>query len=663
MKSLLRYSIRLKLTLATLVPLMTAIALCWLIGASIITTRFFSQAQQGVETDLNSAHEIVQGELARLGDSVRLTSRSPELSAALRDDSAGLAAPVLQAMLRNERLSFLTMVDHYGLVRYRAAHPGSVGDSRVGDKLVADALKGAVVSGIVLLAPEQAGRENPLLPAQMSIHIRPTPHSRLYTRQVEDRGMFFVAAAPVVTPGGAVSGVIYGGVLLNNDSRLVDRITRVVFQRGDSITRDMGNATVFLDDVRIATTVLDQHRQPAIGTMMSAEVYGVISRGQRWSGSAFVLNERNFSAYEPLLDYGGAIIGALYAGTPERPYRELRTRVNLIFSGVLVLVTLIGVSLSAWLGTSLSRPIKALENGARRIAAGEQLPDIVLGSHDEIAVLAEEFNIMKHRVAEREEEILALNHTLEEKVAERTAQVEDQNQLLLVAQQELARAERLVGIGMLASGVAHEINNPLAIIRGNAELLEMSVSGETAAREEVETIIRQVGRIERIVATLRTFSRGSAKQVALFSLEPLLDGILDQAGHQIPLEGFSLVRGYRGREIALEGDEDQLRQVFTNLILNGLQAMEGSGVLTVDAALDRDHGQVSVSVADSGPGISPEQREQLFIPFFSTKRDGTGLGLAVSYGIVRDHGGEIRVGGEPGKGAVFTVVVPVRQGG
>ena len=336
---------------------------------------------------------------------------------------------------------------------------------------------------------------------------------------------------------------------------------------------------------------------------------------------------------------------------------------DLIFSGVLGLVTLIGVSLSAWLGASLARPIRAVEAAARHIAAGEHLPeDIVTGGHDEIAVLAESFNIMKHRVAEREEEILALNRTLEEKVAERTSQLEEKSHWLLVAQQELARAERLVGIGMLASGVAHEINNPLAIIRGNAELLEMSASGEAAAREEVETIIRQVGRIERIVANLRTFSRGDAKQVARFSLEPLLDGILDQVGHQIHLEGFSVVRGYNGGEIALEGDEDQLRQVFTNLILNGLQAMEGSGVLMVDAALDRDNGQVTVSVADSGPGISPEQREQLFTPFFSTKRDGTGLGLAVSYGIVRDHGGEIRVGGEPGKGAVFTVALPVRQG-
>ncbi|HEY4743723.1 MAG TPA: cache domain-containing protein [Desulfuromonadaceae bacterium] len=655
-------SIRLKLTIATLVPLMAAIALCWLIGASIITTRLFSQAQQTVDTDLNSAHEMLRGELARLGDTIRLTALSPELSAALRTPAGPASAPALQFILRNERLGFLTVVDRFGLVRYRAANPSMVGDSRQADKLITDALTGVAASGIAQLTPEQAGRENPQLPAQMSITVRPTPHGRIYTRQVEGRGLFLVAAAPVPAPGGGVGGAVYGGVLLNNDNRLVDRITRVVFQRGDTAPRNVGSATIFLDDVRIATTVPDQQGQAAIGSLMSAEVFAAVSRGERWSGPAFVLNERNFSAYEPLRDYGGTVVGALYAGMPERPYRQLRTRVNLIFSGVLVVVALIGLALSAWLGAGMARPIRAVEEGARRIAAGEHLPDIVLGGHDEIAILAEEFNIMKHRVAEREEEILALNHTLEEKVAQRTAQLEEKNQWLLVAQQELARAERLVGIGMLASGVAHEINNPLAIIRGNAELLQLAQAHGSHDHDEVETIIRQVGRIERIVANLRTFSRGGTKRPGLFPLEGLLDGILDQVGHQVPLEGCTIERGYRGVAIALEGDEDQLRQVFTNLVVNGLQAMAGSGMLRVDAALDEEEGRVRVAVADSGPGISPEQREKIFTPFYSTKRDGTGLGLAVSYGIVRDHGGEIRVGGEPGAGAVFTVVLPLRQG-
>lgn len=662
MRRLLRYSIRFKLTVATLVPLVAAIALCWVIGASIITDRIYNQAQQTVEINLNSAHELFQGELAHLADIIKETAHSPELTAALRDNAVSAAIPPLQGFFRNGRMGFLTVTDRYGIVRHRVTNSGLAGDSQRGEKLVSDALAGVVASGVTLLSAEQAARENPRLPGEMAIAVRPTPHARLYTAKIEERGMFLVAAAPIKGAGGEVTGAVYGGMLLNGDSSLVDRITRIIFPRGASSAIGSGGATIFLDDVRIATSVLDGRKQRALGTLMSEEVYDSVSRGEKWSGRAFVLNDWHFSAYEPVRDYRGGVIGALYVGMPESPYLLIRSRFNLIFTGVLVFVTLVGVALSAWLGSNLARPIKAVEDGARRIAAGEQLPDIVVGSHDEIAVLAEEFNIMKHRLAERDAENLALNHTLEQKVIERTAQLEEKSEQLLAAQKELAQAERLAGIGLLASGVAHEINNPLAIIRGNAELLEILAPPDAPHSEEVETIIEQVGRVERIVGNLLAFSRGSAKRLTAVSLAPLLNGILDQIGYQVPLERYTLERRYDGGEIRIEGDEDQLRQVFTNLVLNGLQAMKEGGTLRVDAVLDQEAGLCSVTVTDSGPGIAREHFDKLFTPFFSTKSGGTGLGLAVSYGIVKDHGGEIRVQSEIGEGAAFTVVLPLRQG-
>lgn len=359
------------------------------------------------------------------------------------------------------------------------------------------------------------------------------------------------------------------------------------------------------------------------------------------------------------------IIGAstLYLGIHELPFFDLRFRIHLIFGTILIFVTMIGVSISAWLGSSLSRPIKAVEEGARLLALGEHIPDIVVGGHDEISIMAEEFNIMKHRLIERENEILLLNRTLEEKVAERTVQLDEKNQWLLVAQQELARAERLVAIGILASGLAHEINNPLAIIRGNAELLEMSSRLNDSDQSEVETIIRQVGRVERIVSNLLTFARTKKKAVLVFNIEALLDDILNQIGHQIPLESYRIERNYKtavGDKI--EGDEDQLRQVFTNLIVNGLQAMETGGTLTVSTEVsDQVPQSCLITISDGGYGISAEAKEKLFTPFFTTKSRGTGLGLAVSYGIVKDHGGDIKVESEPGMGAAFIVTLPFKQ--
>ncbi|MGB9079818.1 MAG: cache domain-containing protein [Desulfuromonadaceae bacterium] len=657
----LRSSIRLKLTVATLLPLMTAIAVCWVIGASIITTRFSSQALQSVASSLNSAHEIFLADLSRLSDIVRLTAQSPEMTAVLTDPKTDSVIPPLQTILRNERLSFLTVVDRYGFVRYRAANPGGTGDSRRGEKLIADALKGAPGSGVMLLTAAEAELENPLLPSAMTLQVKATSHARRYTKKVEDRGLFQVSATPVLAPDGSVEGVVYGGVLLNGNSRLVDRITQVLFQRGEADSHARGNVTIFLDDVRIATSVLDQQGKPAVGTLMSEEVFSSISRGAPRVGSAFVLDSRYFTAYEPLRDPRGSVVGALYVGMPEKPLLQLRSQVNMIFSAVLLFVALIGIALSAWLGTNLSRPIRALEEGARRIASGENLPDITMDSHDEIASLAGEFNSMKHRLRERDAENRALNRTLEQKVSERTVQLEEKSRQLLNAQKDLAQAERLAGIGLLASGVAHEINNPLAIIRGNAELLEMSPRLDDSDQSEVETIIRQVGRVKRIVSNLLTFAGTTKKVVRPCDIEALLDEILDQIGHQIPLEGYSIERKGQSARGDIEGDCDQLRQVFTNLIVNGLQAMESGGTLTVSTAVDREGGCCSVTIGDSGPGIPPDVQEKLFTPFFTTKPRGTGLGLAVSYGIVKDHGGDIRVESTPGEGTAFVVLLPLRQ--
>jgi two-component system NtrC family sensor kinase len=122
-----------------------------------------------------------------------------------------------------------------------------------------------------------------------------------------------------------------------------------------------------------------------------------------------------------------------------------------------------------------------------------------------------------------------------------------------------------------------------------------------------------------------------------------------------------LVRSYWGSDSQIEGDQDQLRQVFTNLIVNGLQSMPEGGELVVDTELDQTGGKIRVRIQDHGTGIPAEDMDKLFTPFFSTKPRGTGLGLAVSYGIVSDHGGEIFVESRVGAGAVFTVQLPLRQ--
>lgn len=645
-----RVSIRRKLVFATLAPLCAAILLCWMIGAMLITDRIFRQAQKKVISDLNSARKVYLDEVNHLAGIVKVAGLNPDMAASL--GGAGFSGPEtqLQQLLKSESLSFLNVVDNNGVVRYRTANPRAKGDLLADDPIIARALKGEQAGGSQLYTPERLERENLLLAKGAPLAILPTPLSRPTERKVEERGLLLVAAAPLRASDGRVVGALQAGLMLNRDSRVVDTITRIVYDQEEG-----GAATIFLGDVRIATSVRDAAGERATGTLMSAEVASaVLDQGSLWSSRAFVLNDWNISAYEPISDPRGKVIGALYVGMPERPFLQMRTNLNLTFVVVLLFVALIGISISTWISSRLAQPVRALADAARRMAAGEHIAPIVVDTDDEIALLADEFNTMT-------KEISTLKHTLEQKVVERTAQLEEKSQQLLSTQKELAKAERLAGLGLLAAGVGHEINNPLAIIRGNVELLQDEIPEEAEEREEVEAIMVEVGRIERIVNNLRVFSKREALLPHPFRLERLLDGILDQIGHQVPLEGYRIERRFAGCNIILKGDEERLRQVFTNLILNGLQAMPDGGRLTVDTEVREANQRVCVTVSDSGRGISPQHIEKLFTPFFTTKPRGTGLGLAVSYGIISDHGGEIRVESSEGEGAAFTVLLPLQQ--
>jgi len=645
-----RASIRRKFVFATLTPLCVAILLCWLIGSLLITERIFRQAQQNMLGGLDLARRVYQDEINHLDGVVKGAALMPELVQRLDNVRFERPEKVLLQIQQTENLSFLNLVDAKGVVRYRAANPQQQGDQPEDDPVLDHALGGELTGGVQIYSQERLKAENPALAQAAQIALTPTPRARMTTRDREPRGLMLVAAAPLLTNDGRVAGVLQAGFMLNGDSRVVDTITRIVFGQDGK-----GAATIFLGDVRVATNVRDMAGDRAIGSLMSEEVAKVVlDQGRNWSDRAFVFSNWYISAYEPIRNTSGNVIGALYVGMPEQPLLDMKRRLDVIFAGVLLFVALIGISLATWISSHMARPVRALAEAARRMATGQHIEPITVTSNDEIGLLANEFNTMAREVG-------LLNQTLEQKVEERTRDLEEKNVQLLATQKELCRAERLADVGMLAAGVAHEINNPLAVIRGNAELLQSAIPVDGENREEADAILAEAIRIERIVNNLRVFSLSGIKRVSTFPLGKMLDTILDQIGHQIPLDHCQVIRDYRGRDIDIGGDKDQLRQVFTNLIANGLQAMPDGGELVVSAEPDEADQQVRVAIRDNGCGIPEGDKGRIFSPFFSTKAQGTGLGLAVSYGIVRDHGGDIQVESRSGEGSTFVVLLPLRQ--
>jgi two-component system sensor histidine kinase HydH len=239
------------------------------------------------------------------------------------------------------------------------------------------------------------------------------------------------------------------------------------------------------------------------------------------------------------------------------------------------------------------------------------------------------------------------------------------NRQLAQAQEEKRRSERLAALGQLSAGLAHEIRNPLGVIKGSSEMLSKKLqASEPVAGELAGYISSEVNRLNTIVTRFLDFARPSQLQLHPEAIVPLVDRALKSAHDRWPEARVEVERQYSDGLPAIPVDSDLCEQVFTNLFLNAYEAMEKEGgKLRVSIAPGSSDGRrgIEVAVADTGPGIAPELLEQIFNPFFTTKKDGVGLGLSIVSKIIDDHRGWIRVASDPGKGACFRVFLPASQ--
>ena len=228
-------------------------------------------------------------------------------------------------------------------------------------------------------------------------------------------------------------------------------------------------------------------------------------------------------------------------------------------------------------------------------------------------------------------------------------------------EQRLVQADKLTSIGLLAAGVAHEVNTPLAVISTYAQMLGKQVSGDEQKSRILEKIAKQTFRASEIVNSLLSFSRTSTTDFDEVDLNRVVRETLNLIEHQLQKAGVEIRQEIETGLPPIRGSANKLQQVFLNLFLNARDAMETGGVLVIRTLSGGDTARVEV--ADSGPGIPPEHLRRIFDPFFTTKgsRKGTGLGLSVTYGIVKEHGGSIGVDSRPGRGTRFQLEFPLAK--
>ncbi|MBF0557939.1 MAG: HAMP domain-containing protein [Nitrospirae bacterium] len=352
-------------------------------------------------------------------------------------------------------------------------------------------------------------------------------------------------------------------------------------------------------------------------------------------------------------------IFAAYGTSAAELERIIRQQNWAIAAYVLVFLAVISVVLCSILWKLVSTPVSMLAEGMHRVASGDLEYKVTINTKDEMGELAKSFNMMTGELSRAKAELIAWGTKLEKMVDEKTEMIKN-------AQAQLIQSEKLASLGRMAAGVAHEINNPLTGVITFGHFLLKALPPDSQEKKDVEVILEQANRCSSIVKGLLGFSRATSTEKSAVNINDILKGTLDVLGRKADFFKLRIVTLLDDSLPLVVAGGLQLQQVFMNMIVNAADAMEGGGTLTISTRHVTDDGreQAEIEFSDTGCGISREDLPKIFEPFFTTKPvgKGTGLGLAVSYGIIQDHDGTITVRSEVGKGTSFLIRLPLYDG-
>ncbi|WP_295540777.1 cache domain-containing protein [uncultured Thiohalocapsa sp.] len=663
--------VRNKLLTLVLLPQLIALPLVLTLVAHWGRQAGYQQLFIKVSTDLSVAQNLFERMQDAYLDRLAALADSHRLRLALADADAD--ADAIRALLRQASdaggFSFLRLLYPAQAAGADGSQAGSMPD--LATPLLARGWRGTRGVGIEVHPLAQL---EPLTdiwlgtpPGRLALDLLPTERAAPSGRQREDRAMLIRVVQPLLDAQQRVLALLDGGVVLNGDFGVVDGIRDLLYGPGRLPDRSLGTVTLFLDDVRISTNVPLAPGERALGTRVSQAVRDqVLGRGQPWIDRAFVVNDWYISGYLPIEDLAGNRIGMLYAGYLEAPFRSMLFNAFVALSGVLLGIALLSTLLGIHGARSIFRPIERISAVIQATRAGCEQRVGAVDARDEIGDLAREFDAMLDLLAHSNRQIREASELLERKVEERTAELRHRNlelertvALLRETRHALVEAEKLAALGELSAGMAHEINNPMAVILGNLDVLSAELGAAAApVRGEIELIAAQVERVRSIIDSLLQFARPTGQSTGLETLDvnrvvrdtlKLVEHLSRQAAVDIHLDLQASTQVRIGRQ--------DLQQILVNLLVNALQALEhrgGGGVVCV-VSRDWEEQGVRLQIRDNGPGIPPERLDHVFLPFYSTKptREGSGLGLFVSRLLAHRYGGSIRVWSRPGEGTEF----------
>lgn len=657
-------SVRYRLLAIALLP--TLVILPLLLGIAVFrwNDKFDSLLISKVNGDLTIAHQYLSRILENSGEHIHALGGSVRFRAAAADGGGALPA-FLESSRQELGVDFLILIDATGQVL--ASAPSMSAPLSIDRPVIAAALTGRASTAIDIFTNIDLAAISPDLAHRATLELVPTPNAVPTERASETQGMVVHSASPITLQDGRRAALV-GGTLLNQNLVFIDTINDLVYREASLPEGSQGTATLFLDDVRISTNVRLFEDRRALGTRVSAAVRkAVLEEGRTWLDSAFVVNDWYISAYEPIVDSYGKRVGMLYVGFLEAPFREAKYATLITIALAFLAVTAASVPIFLRWARNIFKPLEQMTGTIAKVEGGDLGARTGLtGSHDEIGRVALHLDHLLDQIQERDRELRAWNEELNQRVEERTRDLRLANRQLEATTKQLIMSEKLAAIGEITAGVAHEINNPIAVMQGNLEVAR-NLMGDRAelAKTEFRLLDEQIHRIHRIVTKLLQFAKPEeyAGFVERHAPADVVSDSLPLVQHLLNKAAIEIQRDHRATRLVLM-NRTELQQVIVNLIVNALHAMPDGGRLSLsDCDEDRDNiPGVAIEIADTGIGMAPDLLAKVFDPFFTTKRhEGTGLGLSICQTLITRQGGKITAESMPGHGTTFRIWLPQAQ--
>jgi two-component system NtrC family sensor kinase len=495
--------------------------------------------------------------------------------------------------------------------------------------------------GTRLIDRQELDRMGGDFPGRTAVEIQPTPMARPTDTEVLDSVMAKEYALPVVDERGEVAAVFYGGRVINRDYTLVDRIREMVFGSDSYDAKPVGTVTIFQDDVRVSTNVLDEEARRAIGTRVSEQVYEkVVEQGMVWHDRAFFVTDWYKTAYEPIRDIRGNVIGILYVGILEQPFNDMARRILLSFLAIVGGASSLAVALSLFLAFGISRPLTDVVQASECLASGDWGYKVKTDTAiTDLNSMGEAFNAMAQGLQDREKNLRVSNQKL-------AAMNKSYIDLIGFVAHELK--------GILASAVM----NAYAVRDGYLGLVNFkqrkALDSVTRNLDYLDATVKKflnLGRIERGELAVNKTTLGLKKDVFDASIGSLAAMVVKKK---------LAISNEINPDLVVEADMDLMLIVANNLISNAIKYTPETGSVRITAM--PINGKVEVDVYNDSTPMTEDQMTRLFQKFSRLDTaetrgvKGTGLGLYITKQIIERHGGNISVAPrERGNSFVFQI--------